>query len=178
MRITTTKLVLFALIGIFAAQIAFYYPVLGETVATHFDTFGRPNGIMSKQSFLIFEIALLILIVGEALLIPFVVQKLPVSVINIPNRDHWLAEERRAGTFDGIRTMFEALGVVMVAFFIAVNQIVFRANVMRENLPTWMFLTVFAVFVAAMIVWLVRFVRRFRIPAPKPPEGSVNTDES
>lgn len=172
MRISITRLVLFALIGVFAAQLAFYYPVLEGTVATHFDTFGRPNGIMSKQGFLVFEIALFALILGEALLIPLLVEKLPASVINIPNRDHWLAEERRAETFAGIRAMFEALGVVMVAFFIAVNQMVFRANVMRENLPTWMFLAVFAVFSVAMIFWLVKFVRRFRIP-PAIPSGDA-----
>lgn len=174
MRITLTRLVLFALIGVFAAQLAFYYPALGEIVATHFDAYGRTNGVMSKQNFLIFEIALFALIVGEALLIPLIVERLPVSAINIPNRDHWLAEERRAETFAGIRSMFDALGVVLVAFFIAVNQIVFRANVIRETLPMGIFLAVFGVFLVAMAVWLIRFVRRFRIPAA-PSTGDSQT---
>ncbi|MBK8150079.1 MAG: DUF1648 domain-containing protein [Acidobacteria bacterium] len=164
MRISITKLILFGLIGVFFAQMIFYYPNLGETVATHFDAVGQPNGLMPKRVFMTFEIALLLLLVSEALLIPLIIEKVPVRFLSIPNREYWLADERRAETFSSIRSFFEVLGVATVTFFIVVNQLVFRANINRENLQVWVFLTIFTVFVVTMSVWLLKFVRRFRIP--------------
>lgn len=164
MRINIQRLILFALVGVFVAQLIFYYPNLGEYVSTHFDAFGRPNGFMRKNTFVIFEFALLALILGETLLIPVMIEKLPVRFLNLPNRDFWLAEDRRESTYDSIRTFFELLGIVMVAFFTVVNQMVFRANVLRENLPTWLFLAVVAAFVAFVIGWVIKLARSFRLP--------------
>jgi len=92
------------------------------------------------------------------------IEKLPVRFLNLPNRDFWLAEDRRESTYDSIRTFFELLGIVMVAFFTVVNQMVFRANVLRENLPTWLFLAVVAAFVAFVIGWVIKLARSFRLP--------------
>ena len=164
MRINIQRLILFALVGVFVAQLIFYYPNLGEYVSTHFDVFGRPNGFMRKNTFVIFEFALLALILAETLLIPVMIEKLPPRLLNLPNRDFWLAEDRRASTYDSIRTFFELLGIVMVAFFTVVNQMVFRANVLRENLPTWLFLAVVAAFVAFVIGWVIKLARSFRLP--------------
>ncbi len=164
MMITSKRLIILGLIGVFFAQIIFYFPNLGETVATHFDALGRPNGAMPKRFFLTFEIALLLLIVSEALLIPLLIERIPERFLNIPNRGYWLAEERRAATFAGMRSAFESLGVLLVAFFVVVNQLVFNANVRRANLEVWQFIVVFIVFVGAMVIWLLRFVKMFRIP--------------
>lgn len=165
MRIIPTRLILFVLAGVFAAQLFFYYPNLGDSIATHYDELGRPNNILPKGVFLVLEFALLVLIVGEALIIPALVERIPPRSLNIPNRDYWLADERRESTYGFIRQSFGALGVVLVAFFIVVNQIVLRINVTREPLPVWMLAAVVAVFGIALVVWFARFARRFRRPA-------------
>jgi uncharacterized membrane protein len=162
MRITLTKAILFTLIGVFFAQIIFYYPNLPEIVATHFDASGTPNGIMPKRLFLTFEIALLLLIVSESLLIPFIVEKVPLRFISLPNRDYWFANGRRATTLEWLRGRFDALGILLVTFFIVTNQIVLRANVQRSALPVWLFVAVLGVFVGALAAWMIGFVRKFR----------------
>lgn len=166
------KLILFGLIGALAAQCLFYYPNLPAIVATHFDDFGRPNSLMPKDLFMIFELALLCLILSETFLIPFVIERLPTRMINIPNRTYWLADENRSAMFASIRSRFEILGVLLVAFFIVVNQIVFRSNVSRVPLPVWQFAGAFIIFIGAVIAWLIGFVRKFRIPANKSNETS------
>lgn len=157
------KAVLFLLIGIFIAQIAYYYPNLPEIVATHFDGSGQANGFMTKQNFVIFEVAFLLLIIGEFALLPYLIEKLPNSLLNLPNKAYWLAEERRTETFAKIRNYFQWFSIILLTLFIAVNQMVFRANLTRENLPSsvmWLIIGVFLVFV---IVWLLKFVSQFRI---------------
>lgn len=164
MRISLTKLILFGLIGVLFAQCLFYYPNLPAMIATHFDEFGRPNEVMPKDMFMIFEIALLCLILSETFLIPFVIKRLPERMINIPNRAYWLADENRESFFATIRSRFEIFGVLLLVFFIVVNQIVFRSNVLRVPLPVWQFAGAFIIFIGAVIAWLLGFVRKFRVP--------------
>lgn len=157
------KAILFLLIGIFAAQIFYYYPNLPEIVATHFDGKGQANGFMTKQNFVIFEFVFLLLIIGEFALLPYLIEKMPDSLLNLPNKAYWLAEERRAETFMKIRRYFQWFSILLLTLFIAVNQMVFRANLIRENLPSvvmWLILIVFFVFV---IFWLIKFISQFRI---------------
>lgn len=157
------KAILFLLIGIFAAQIIYYYPNLPEIVATHFDGRGQSNGFMTKQNFVIFEAFFLLLIIGEFSLLPYLIEKFPNSMLNLPNKAYWLAEERRAETFAKIRHYFQWFSILLLTLFIAVNQLVFRANLTRENLPSvvmWLILGIFFVFV---IIWLIKFIRQFRV---------------
>jgi uncharacterized membrane protein len=157
-----SKIILFFLIGLFAAQCVYYYPNLPEIMASHFDGAGRPNGWMSKQSFYIFEGFILGLIVLEFTFLPWIIGKMPNRLINMPNKDYWFAEERRVETIDVIRHFFEWFSAALLALFTAVNQLVFRANINNENLSSgvWLILGAFLLFV---IVWLIKFYRRFRI---------------
>jgi uncharacterized membrane protein len=157
-----SKITLFFLIGVFVAQCIYYYPNLPEIMASHFDGAGVPNGWMSKQSFYILEGFILGLIILEFTFLPWVIGKMPNRLINMPNKDYWFAEERRAGTIDVIRHFFEWFSAALLALFTAVNQLVFRANLNNENLSSgvWLILGAFLLFV---VVWLIKFVRRFRI---------------
>ncbi len=101
------RAILYLLIGVFLAQIVYYYPNLPETVASHFNGLGKPDGWMTKQNFVIFESVLLLIIIFEFTLLPFVIEKMPNSLINLPNKDYWLATERREATLGVIRGYFE-----------------------------------------------------------------------
>jgi uncharacterized membrane protein len=156
------KIILFVLIGVFFAQIIFYYPNLPEIVATHFDGTGRADGFMTKQNFVIFEVVFLLLIVGEFALLPLLIEKMPNSLINLPNKSYWLAEERRAETFGNIRSYFQWFSILLLTLFIAVNQMVFRANINRENLLSTVLWLIIGAFMVFVVVWLIKFVSQFR----------------
>ncbi len=158
-----SRIVLLFLIGIFVAQISYYYPNLPETMASHFNGLGEPDGWMSKQSFILLEGVILAVIVFEFALLPLLIEKMPDSLLNLPNKDFWLAKERRAETFLTIRRSFEWFSILLLGLFIEVNQLVFTANINRENLPPgkmWLIIGAFLFFVA---FWLINFTRRFRI---------------
>lgn len=157
------RAILYLLIGVFLAQIVYYYPNLPETVASHFNGFGEPDGWMARQNFVIFEGVLLLIIIFEFTLLPFAIEKMPNSLINLPNKDYWLAAERREATFGTIRSYFEWFSIALLSLFIAVNQLVFRANINRENLLSteiWMIIGAFSIFT---IIWLIKFIRQFRL---------------
>ena len=155
-------MILFFLIGVFVSQCVYYYPNLPEIMASHFDGAGDPDGWMSKQSFFLLEVVILVLIVLEFTFLPWIIGKMPNRLINMPNKEFWFAEERRAGTIDVIRHFFEWFSAALLALFISINQLVFRANLTGENLSSnsWLILGAFLLFV---VVWLIKFHRRFRI---------------
>jgi uncharacterized membrane protein len=146
----------------FAAHMLWIYPALPETVASHFDTQGNPNGWMGKQVFLIFEVVLLMFVVGEFLLAPWFIGRMPNSLINLPNKAYWLADERRGETFAIFRSYFEVFGAVILILFTVVNHFVYLANIKRQNLSNnvWFLIVAFLVFVG---IWVIRFIREFRL---------------
>ncbi|CAN5787004.1 hypothetical protein BH20ACI4_BH20ACI4_32940 [soil metagenome] len=157
-----SRIILFFLIGAFVSQCVYYYPNLPEKMASHFNGFGEPNDWMSKQSFFLLEMVILGLIILEFTFLPWIIGKMPGRLINMPNKNYWFADERRAETINIIRHFFEWFSAALLALFISINQFVFRANLTGENLSSksWLILGVFLIFV---VVWLIKFLRRFRI---------------
>ncbi len=151
------------MIGVFLAHCAYYYPALPEKMASHFNAFGEADDWMSKPNFFIFEGVILLLILAEFTLIPYLMKILPDSLINLPNKNFWLEKERREETFAAIRNYFEWLSILLLLLFIAVNQIVFRANLLKENLSPLAIWLILGGFFAFVIFWLVKFLRRFKI---------------
>ncbi len=147
----------------FIGQILYYYPNLPEKMASHFNSLGEPDGWMPKSGFLIFEGVILFIIIATFSLLPLAIEQTPNSLINLPNKDYWLADEKRAETFSIIRCYFEWFSVGLLGLFIVINEMVFRANLAKQPLSNsiWMVLIVFLIFVG---IWLTKFILRFRKP--------------
>ncbi|MEZ5344543.1 MAG: DUF1648 domain-containing protein [Pyrinomonadaceae bacterium] len=155
---------LIILVIAFCAHCSYYYPLLPPTLASHFDGHGNPNGWMSKPYFFALEGVLLGIMIAISLLMPKILEKSPNKWINLPNREYWLAEERKPFTIEMIGRYHEWFSAALLVLFIAVNQLVFQANIVKQPLPSgpmWTLLISFFVFVG---VWLVMFYRKFRIP--------------
>ncbi len=162
-KMRTSRIIIYFLIGIFLAQSVYYYPNLPEKMASHFNGVGEADGWMSKSAFFIFEGFLMVLVLSEFTLLPLLIKKFPNSMINLPNKDYWLAKERRETTFADIGLYFEWFSILLLALFIAVNQIVFQANLAGQNLSPLAMWLILGAFFAFVIFWLVKFVRRFKI---------------
>jgi serine/threonine-protein kinase len=133
-------------------------------MASHFNGGGKPNGWMSKDFFFVFEGALLLLIIGISFLLPVLLQKTPYNWVNLPNKDYWLDKERSAETFDKISNYQNWFSVALLILFIAVNQLVFKANLEKIPLPSFPMWTILLLFFAFVIIWLIFYLRQFRIP--------------
>lgn len=156
------RAILYLLIGVFVAHIVFYYPNLPENVASHFNGLGEPDGFMSKQNFVIFEGVILLIIIFEFTLLPLFIKKMPNSWINLPNKDYWLAPERRDATFGVIGNYFEWFSIALLSLFIAVNHLVFQANLTNQKLSGTAMWLILGAFLTFTIIWLIKFIRRFR----------------
>lgn len=156
-----SKVILILLVAGFIGHIFYYYPNLPEQMATHFNAKGEADSWMSKSGFVLFESALLFLIVAKFTFLPFLMAKLPNSLVNLPNKDYWLSEEKKAETFSIISQYFDWFSIGLLSLFIVINDLVFRANINKQNLSDfiWIPLVVFLIFVG---IWTIRLILRFK----------------
>src|SRR5262245_44653287 len=92
------------------------YPALPERVASHFGTEGKADGWMTKGQFAIFYVAMTGFMTLLFLGIGKLVEVTPNDLINLPNREYWLAPGRRATTIAAISSEMAWFGVALVGF--------------------------------------------------------------
>jgi len=146
------------------AHLAYTYPQLPERVATHFGSGGRADAWGSKQSF---ALTYGLLVGGLGLLffaIAFFLPRLPASIINIPNREYWLAPERREATLHHVGREMLVMGTATMAFIVATFHFSMLASIGgtdRLGPGFWIVLVAFLIYAG---IWSLRLMLRFRLP--------------
>lgn len=158
-----SKAIFLFLIGIMVAQTAYYFPILPETVASHYNAQGIADSWLPKESFLIFEAVILTVVIAHFSVLPILLEKSPDKFINLPNKKYWLAPERRVQTFLQLRRYFEWFSIGLLSLFVLINQQVFKANLMHQNLSPLVLWLIIGGFVIFSIFWMIKFVRQFKI---------------
>jgi uncharacterized membrane protein len=159
-RPPTAVFAVLVLIGFLQARM--FAATMPPVVATHFGTSGTPNGWQTQSQFFTLELMLLGVCLLLAFGIPRLIGALPLSLVNLPNKEYWLAPERRDATLAYFKTQFAWFGSVVLAFLLAVNQLVFKANQSRpRHLDSTTFVIAMFGFLAYMGVWTVRLVLYF-----------------
>jgi uncharacterized membrane protein len=160
-------LLLFAVLLAAAAVLIRYFAAeLPELVAVHFDAAGRANGFMTRTGcrdfMLVSTLGVPLLIVIATTLLP---RALPVSLINLPHRDYWLAPERAHDSLVFLSEQGLWFGCILVLFLAAVDGMLVKANAASPpQFPSALFIAMLILFFCAVGVWGLRMVRRFRAP--------------
>lgn len=150
----------FAACGLNLAQANFYYNRLPERVASHFGADGSPNGWAPKDFFVGLYAGAVVLMAVTLFAASRSVSGKPDNKINLPNKDYWLAPERRAATFAWMTAALEWFGVATFALLFDVFGQAFRFNLdPRGGLahPG----TSLAVYLGFTAVWMTVFLRKF-----------------
>lgn len=149
-----------------AVHVGAYYSSLPARVASHFGPDGAANGWMSRFAFATGYVGLVaamgVLYCGLA----WVLRWMPVSMINLPRRDYWLAQDRREQTIEDLGRQLAGLGVATILFLMIVFHLCMRANLdgTFRLAPAGMLLPL-AIFVGTLFLWLGRLVWRYARPA-------------
>jgi serine/threonine-protein kinase len=77
-----------------SVDIGVHYHQLPPRVASHFDLRGHPDGWTTKQEFVAITVAMFALMSLALAAIPLVAHFAPAALINLPNKEYWLAPER------------------------------------------------------------------------------------
>jgi hypothetical protein len=147
-------------------QCATSFSVMPDRVASHFAASGLPNGWMTKQAFF--------MVYGAMVLLAALIEVYPArsiakspSRIHLPNKEYWLAPERRAETLACFEEYFAWYGCVFLLVEVLAMGLAIQANLnpppRLSTGPIWM---VVVGFVAFNIGFVVHLLRRFSNPHP------------
>lgn len=137
----------------------FVYSASPESVPLHYgptgvpDRWGKPSELLAVHAGLIG--------IGSALFfaLPALLGRLPASLVNLPNKDYWLAPERRAETTAKFAVWSSTFGTALNLLVITM-QAVLAPNERPSPLPL-VVVSSFVLFTLGSCVWLVR---SFRLP--------------
>ena len=142
----------------------------GETlpliVASHFGFDGAANGSMPRDAYVAVMLGVTVLVPALLGFGAEAVRGLPTGLVNLPNRDYWLADERRAATMDSLVARLQWLACGLVGFLCVVQREVVVANTRHPPaLSNRAFYSAVFVFVAIVVIWTTALHRRFaRVP--------------
>jgi hypothetical protein len=155
----------FALAVLGVVQYGYYGPRLPQMLGSQFAGNGAVNGWQSKGVFFTIELAVVVLAAVVGFGVPRIIGAMPVSLINLPNKEFWLGPEKRLETLGYLQMRMAWFGSALLAFLLFVMELVFRANLQNPpQLNSAAFvpgLVAFLVFVGISTVQLIaRFARR------------------
>lgn len=159
----------YRLLALEAAVMAFqwihFYPLMPEKMATHFGASGEANGWMPRDGFLLFYCGMCAFLMLLFLLLPRLIGLFPDSMINMPNKEYWLATGRRGQTMALVGAHMAWLAVLVLGLMLAILQLTFLSNLMPEpRLEGTSIGITMGGFFLCMLVWLVAFIKAFNLP--------------
>jgi uncharacterized membrane protein len=152
----------FAIVLATIVQCLHDFPLLPDRLASHFAASGMPNGWMTKTQFMVMYGVVLL----PALAIEFWVSRRianqPDARINLPNKEYWLAAERRADTFAYFGRFCAWYGCAFLFVVVFAMGLAMRANFdSPPRLPTGPIVSVIAGFVLFNVAAVIGLFRRF-----------------
>jgi uncharacterized membrane protein len=139
------------------------YSSLPPRVASHFGIDGRPNGWMSRNEIVDFMLGLGILLPAFIVGMMAGAGRIPVSFVNLPHRDYWLAPERRRSTAAILLTYALWFACMNVLFIFGLQWLIVQANA-NPQAPHLSGLGISLVaggFLLGTLVWSLLLIRRF-----------------
>src|ERR1035437_9211047 len=136
---------------------------LPEVVASHFVASGAANGFMPRTFYLRFMLVFIVVLPSILAFLPTLSLGSPKARFNLPNKEYWLAPDRRTETIRFLREHMVRVGSLLVVFLSYVHWLVVRANaVVPPSLSMPWFIGGLAVFVLSLLVWGGLFIGHFR----------------
>jgi uncharacterized membrane protein len=139
------------------------YPLLPARMAAHFGPHGEVNGWQSKERFFMSMAVVVGVSFVAGFIVPLLIGIMPASVINLPNKQYWLAPEQRQETMRYLsrRMGWFACAVLFLHLFVA-------SEAISANMPSHgqfdigaTFAVLFG-FVVFMGIWTILLLHHFR----------------
>jgi uncharacterized membrane protein len=159
-----TYIALLVLIVCSIVQAVVYYEMMPDRIASHFRPDGTPDGFSSKTRFLVSLVSVnvgttLVLIVTARL-----IRRLPNSLINVPHKDYWLADERREESLAFVETAMLCTGILTVLLFMGIAHLTLLANQGGQGIPPVWLGSLIGGYIFAVMATTVAILARFKRP--------------
>jgi len=142
--------------------------VLPERVAIHFDLGGLPDSWASDLNSTLLMLTVQALVFVSLYFSPKLLTMQPSRWISLPNRNYWLAPERRSEAVAKFNQLMWQFGTAVYFFLLLAGALAMRANMTEPaRLEQGVLLIGFAIFLAYTAYWTIALLRAFRIPSSR-----------
>jgi uncharacterized membrane protein len=158
--------ILFLLIVAGAAiHFSSYYAQLPDVVQSHFSSRGNANGWQTKTVFFSFMVGITVLATFFTLGLPAMLRAMPAEIFNLPNKEYWLAPDRREASFDFISGWFAWFGCALFLVACYAFEYAIQANLHPGHVehPERLLYAIFG-FLCFTLAWIARMFVRFLTP--------------
>ena len=157
----------FAVIGfVYAAMVVqtiFFYSRLPETLASHFDLHGFPDGWLNKFWFFTFYFLLQVGLTFALWYVGRICRKIPKQWISIPNKEFWFRSDTRHRFFEMNEATMIWIAALTSLMLLLVAQFVFHANLSNHPIdPASIGITV-ALYVCSVLGIVCYFYRALSV---------------
>jgi len=145
-------------------QTRIYIPQLPETVVSHFDFSGRPDGSMSREGFRMMSLLAQGGCAGFFLLLAFLLPRIPLSLISLPHAEIWLTGDRREASLAFLTRSLLWMGALSLGMTLMVFQATIRANLGRPVLLGRSIWIALGAYLGSMALLIRDLFDRFGLP--------------
>ena len=139
--------------------------VLPERVAIHFGAGGLPDSWASNRSSTLLMLGVHALVFVSLYFSPRLLATIPSRWISLPNRNYWLAPERRSEAVAKFSQFMWQYGTAVFLFMLLAGVLTMRANLSEPvRLDEGVLLIGLAIFLAYTAYWTIALLRAFRVP--------------
>jgi uncharacterized membrane protein len=135
-----------------------------ERMASHFGAGGQADGWSGKDEFFVVMGVMLTVMAGMFGGLALAIPSLPVGLVNIPNREHYLSPENRERTYGIIVSFMLWFGAATTAFMILIADQTFRANLEEPHRLDDGFMIGLVAYLVFTVVATIVLILRFRKP--------------
>jgi uncharacterized membrane protein len=142
------------------------WSVAPAEMASHFNATGNPDNFVPKFQFFSRQVQTGLMVIGLNLLTQVLLLFLPVELINMPNREYWLAPERREATVDRLSSFVAALFTITLLAMQAGLELSVSANLQKPIIfAAQLMIPVIIGAFALSFMLLFWLSRSFRLPS-------------
>jgi uncharacterized membrane protein len=164
MRLGRTFFVLAILFCVF--ETLRLWGIAPEQMAAHFNVQGNPDRFVPRDQFFWFEIQTALIVIGVSILPQLLFLVLPAELISMPNREYWLAPERRNATVDRLSSFGAILFGIILLVVHAAFEVSVQANLQQPIFFNFQLMNVIMVsslvLIGLLLAWLIM---SFRLPS-------------
>ena len=146
------------------AQAILNYQELPEVVASHFDASGDADGWMARDAFVILDIAIVLINAAVFFGIQAMLPRISTAYINVPNREYWLAAERKSESLNRLSMHVLWFGNATVLFLVVLFHQIYQLNIENQSTLDGDFWKGLLLYFALIGILIFRMYRDFRRP--------------
>ena len=155
------KLFFYLIIILSLIEAAYFYNLLPERTAIHYNIKGQPDSWNSKTAIILINVGVVIFMALLFRVLIFFIRKIPEGLINLPNKYYWLAEIRKEETYEVINNFLFWTVDITLLFFVFLFYLIYQANINHGASIAPDIWIVMIVYIIALSILTIKFYKHF-----------------